>query len=154
MARAVLVVRTNPVPGREPDFMEWYKGYFIPEVVRLPGFVSARLMRFVRPFNPRISNDYDYLVLYEIDSEDPSATCDGLDAAERTRIRVSDALDMDPHPSGLLYEEIWAITKDEALSATVPPWEGATLDLDTVFDGWRPPERSIDNPTSQGDDRT
>jgi hypothetical protein len=46
MNQSILLVLTNPVPGREAEFNDWYDNRHVPEVLAVPGFVSCT--RFVR----------------------------------------------------------------------------------------------------------
>jgi hypothetical protein len=79
--RAVLVVETDPVEGREEEWASWYDGVHIPEILeRVPGFKGAT--RFRRPVSgPGASADFGYLTIYEIESDDPGASLDALLAA-------------------------------------------------------------------------
>jgi hypothetical protein len=103
VARGVYVVRTRPVgPDRDDELNEWYDGTHIPELLAVPGFVSARRFR-------RVGDDGgpEYLAVYEIEADDVSAPLRELRrrsaAGETTR---SDALQLDPPPVVGLYEEL------------------------------------------------
>lgn len=103
MPRGVYVVRTRPVsPEREAEFNEWYDGTHVPELLAVPGFVSARRYRQVGG-----DGEAEYLAVYEIDADDLSAPVQELRrrsaAGETTR---SDALRLDPPPVVGLYEEV------------------------------------------------
>lgn len=41
-AGEVLIGLINPVPGREDEFNDWYSTVHIPELLQLPGFVTAQ----------------------------------------------------------------------------------------------------------------
>jgi hypothetical protein len=79
--RHVLLGLSNVLPGRESDFIRWIDSHHIPEVLRVPGVVSAR--RF------ELSNDqlrdgekpYRYATIYEIETDDLKATFQALRAA-------------------------------------------------------------------------
>ncbi len=103
MARGVYVVRARPVsPEREAEFNEWYDGAHVPELLAVPGFVSARRYR-------RVGDDgeHEYLAVYEIEADDLAAPLQELRrrsaAGETTR---SDVLQRDPPPVVGLYEEL------------------------------------------------
>jgi hypothetical protein len=103
VARGVYVVRTQPVSAdRDDELNEWYDGTHIPELLAVPGFVSARRFR-------RVGEDGapEYLAVYEIEADDVSAPLRELRrrsaAGETTR---SDALRLDPPPIVGLYEEL------------------------------------------------
>jgi hypothetical protein len=103
VARGVYVVRARPVsPDRDGEFNEWYDGAHVPELLAVPGFVSARRYR-------RVGDDGgpEYLAVYEIEADDLAAPVAELRrrsaAGETTR---SDALQLDPPPVVALYEEL------------------------------------------------
>jgi hypothetical protein len=103
VARGVYVVRARPVsPDRDGEFNEWYDGTHVPELLAVPGFVSARRFR-------RVGDDGtpEYLAVYEIDADDVAAPVEEwrrLSAAGATT--RTDALQLDPPPTVGLYEEL------------------------------------------------
>jgi hypothetical protein len=60
----MLVVEIEVEPDYEADFNQWYDNEHVPELVALPGFVSAQRYRL-------LSDSCTYLALYEL--EYPSA---------------------------------------------------------------------------------
>jgi hypothetical protein len=103
VARGVYVVRARPVSAdRDGELNEWYDGAHVPELLAVPGFVSARRYR-------RVGDDGgpEYLAVYEIEADDLAAPVAELRrrsaAGETTR---SDALQLDPPPVVALYEEL------------------------------------------------
>jgi ketosteroid isomerase-like protein len=102
MARGAYVVRVRPVsPEREGELNEWYDRVHIPQLLAVPGFVSARRFRRVGDSGP------EYLTVYEIEADDVETPLRELRrrsaAGETTR---SDALQRDPAPIVGLYEEL------------------------------------------------
>jgi hypothetical protein len=79
MARYVLVVLANPVEGMEREFGEWYDEVHIPEVLSLPGVISAE--RFELANDDFSTSDHRCLVLYECDVESPAAAWDTFKTA-------------------------------------------------------------------------
>jgi len=77
MARHLLVVRTNPLEGKEDEFNRWYSETHIREVVQIPGFESAQ--RFRRSADQiREPDEFAYLALYELETDDLAATLKAL----------------------------------------------------------------------------
>jgi len=105
VARGVYVVRTRAVaPEREDELDDWYDHVHIPELLAVPGFVSARRFR-------RVGGDdgdgVENLAIYEIDADDLSAPVRELrrrSAAGETT--PATALQLDPPPVVGLYEEL------------------------------------------------
>ncbi len=86
---------TNPVPGREAEFVEWYDGRHLQDLLALPGFVSAQRFALTDATGLGKTPEWCSLALYELDTDDP----DGLMAEVRARLGtetmpVSDALDV------------------------------------------------------------
>jgi hypothetical protein len=93
MARHQLLAFTNPVAGREADFNCWYDERHVPDLLAVPGFVSAQ--RFaLTDATGQGRPGWSYLALYELETDDP----DALMAEVRCRLGtdampVSDTLD-------------------------------------------------------------
>jgi hypothetical protein len=91
LSRYRFVVLSNPVAGREDEFNEWYDKHHLREILAIPGIKSGR--RFHRSdaqVSP--SHPYEYLAVYEIETDDIAAVIVGLsDSSGRVR---SDAIDM------------------------------------------------------------
>jgi hypothetical protein len=70
--RNILLVFTNPVPGREAEFHRWYEEDHMPYVLETPGILSAQ--RFVLPTSRRPSrapagSGHRHLVVYELERD-------------------------------------------------------------------------------------
>ena len=105
MARGVYVVRSRPISAEQEDeYNEWYDRTHLPELLQVPGFVSARRFR-------RVDADgaAEYLAIYEIDADE-------LDAPVRELGRRSKAgettpatlIQLDPPPDIALWDEVLA----------------------------------------------
>ena len=95
MAKYCFVVFSDPTPGKEDEYNSWYDDVHLPEVLAVPGFVSARRLKIADV--PAVENTTlpgRYLTLYEMETDDPDAvltymwSCAGTDA-----ITLSDAID-------------------------------------------------------------
>ena len=71
MSENILVVLTNPVPGKENEFNEWYSNIHIQEICQLSGFKSAQRFKLG---DAQLGPDgaQGYLAIYEIEG-DPAA---------------------------------------------------------------------------------
>ncbi len=103
VAHGVYVVRARPAsPEREAEFNDWYDGTHLPELLAVPGFVSARRFRRVDGEGEGVP---EYLAVYDIEAADLSAPVRELRrrsaAGETTR---SDAVALDPPPDVALFE--------------------------------------------------
>jgi hypothetical protein len=65
-----MCVMTSPVSGREEDFQRWYDDQHVPDVMRVPGFVTGQRLRLsaiqhkAPPFPQR------YFAIYDLETED------------------------------------------------------------------------------------
>ncbi len=96
MAKYTFLALTNPVPGKENEFNEWYDRHHVPDVINVPGFVSGQRFKLAdAQFGGEASRQYKYLALYEIETDDIAATIKELRARGGTPdIVPSDAIDM------------------------------------------------------------
>lgn len=93
MAKHLLVVLTNAVPGQEQEFVRWYEEQHLDDVLRVPGFISAQLFKVAcdgaQPLTGR------YVALYEMEAEDPVAAYAGLQkAAQAGQLPMTAAMDL------------------------------------------------------------
>jgi hypothetical protein len=93
MVKHHLLAFTNPAAGREEAFNRWYDEQHVPDLLAVPGFVSAQ--RFsLKDATGQDQAGWSYLALYELETDDP----DALMAEVRSRLGtaampVSDTLD-------------------------------------------------------------
>lgn len=95
MTRHLLLVQSEPVPGRDDEFNSWYDDEHLPAVLEVPGFTAAR--RFVAA--PSVHGEQPsrrYLAIYEIETDDLAAALAALSSAARS-MHISDAFDRSNH---------------------------------------------------------
>jgi hypothetical protein len=84
---------SDAVPGRESDFHIWYENVHIPQILDVPGFVSAQRFEAVEVGDGPIRRRR-YMTLYEIEAADAGAAIAALRARRGTNgLTPSDALD-------------------------------------------------------------
>jgi hypothetical protein len=98
------VVFSNPVPGKEDAYNDWYSNQHLDDVLKVDGFVAAQRFKRVEVAG-NTAGASPYMAIYEIEADDPQAVLDRLVAAvgEGTMI-ISDALDTDA--ATFLYEPV------------------------------------------------
>ena len=68
MATVLMMIKSTVATAEEEAFNRWYDNDHIPQVMSYPGTVSARRYKTL------LSNDqYQYMALYELDSEETFA---------------------------------------------------------------------------------
>lgn len=91
MANALQFALSNPTPGMEAEFNDWYGGSHLQHGVETPGILSGQ--RFRRTVGPWPSGRHDYLMIWEID--DPAyALAELLKVKGSADMPISPAIDM------------------------------------------------------------
>jgi hypothetical protein len=107
MPKAVLVVESQPSdPSREDEYLAWYRDTHIPEVLAVPGFVSATRYK-LRAAGGQAADlgDPRYVTIYEIEAEDVGQPVKELGARSAAGLNSrSEAMQMEPRPTVRLYE--------------------------------------------------
>ena len=98
-----LIVLSRPVAGREDEYNDWYQNTHLQQVVTIDGFRSAQRFRL----REGLSEDgaaAPYVVIYEIESDNPSAALAELKRRAGTALLpISNSLA--PGTVAALYEE-------------------------------------------------
>jgi hypothetical protein len=81
MAKHLLVVLSDAVPGQEQEFVRWYEEQHLDHVLGVPGFVSAQLFKVAHDGAKPLSGRY--VALYEMETDDPVAAYASLQKAAR-----------------------------------------------------------------------
>jgi hypothetical protein len=107
MPKAIMFVQSRPsAPEREDEYNDWYTNIHLPDVLDIPGITAARRFK-ASDAAPPPDGSPEYCAVYELDVDDLSSVMPAL--AERFadgRMRMSDAMEMDPTPSFVIYEQV------------------------------------------------
>lgn len=100
MARYKLIVLSNPHPGQEQDYNDWYSQQHLQDVTAVPGYLSAQRFKLRHPMG--FDHKWQYLAIYEVESDNPEASVEALLSRQGTEAMVvSEALDLDGAVAGL-----------------------------------------------------
>jgi hypothetical protein len=89
-----MVVLAKAAPGRVDDLAEWYDRRHIPDLLAVPGFVSAERHSVMPVKAPSGMQSWDFMLIYEIAGENPFAILQAMGGMMGTeRMPVSDALE-------------------------------------------------------------
>ena len=94
MARFKYVVLSCAQPGRDDEFVAWYKAQHLADVARMPGVVSVQLVRldFQRVYDLD-APQWTLLTQYELEGDNPESVIDSIKAVSGTdAMPMSDAL--------------------------------------------------------------
>lgn len=93
---SVLIVLSNATTDREEEFNDWYDRIHIPEILALPGFVSAERFKLSPvQLSPEATSPstFQYLTIYGIEIQ-PAEAFASLEAAVGTgRMVMSESMD-------------------------------------------------------------
>ena len=102
------MVGTRPSdPTRDSEFNEWYDTTHLHEMCEIPGITSGRRYALSgAQMMPPNATQHEYLAIYEFDTDNVQGMVEEL----RTRmadgtIHLSDAVQLDPLPVVILFEE-------------------------------------------------
>ena len=105
MPKAIMLVQSKPSsPDREDEYNDWYSNTHIPEVCAIDGITTARRYRAsgATPIGPDVP---PYVAVYELEADDLGGVLGDLASrAMDGRMNMSDAMEMDPPPSMVIYE--------------------------------------------------
>ena len=95
MARFSYAVLSRAVPGREEEFVAWYRDQHMKDVVKMPGVISGKVVRldFQRVYDLEAAPQWTLLTLYELEGDDPETIIESIRAASGSdAMPMTDAL--------------------------------------------------------------
>jgi hypothetical protein len=99
MARFNFVIYSNPAPGREAEYNDWYDNIHLKEVGAIPGVKSARRMKLSEQQLFDAARKYRYAAIYEIEAADIKDFIGEMAARSKDgRLQQSGAIDRDALP--------------------------------------------------------
>lgn len=84
MANFHLLALTNCVAGQDEEFNRWYDERHLPDVLAVPGIISAQRFKLCTGFEGQLA--WRYLTLYELNTEDPNAILQELGSRMGTAV--------------------------------------------------------------------
>jgi hypothetical protein len=115
MAKHLFVVFTNPVPGREEEYNDWYSNTHIRDLVSVPGCAAATRYQLSHTQRMEAPHPWQYMAIYEIETDDIQGFLDALNARRGTPdLEMTDTLA--PGTSSYFYAPI-ASAKKAAVAA-------------------------------------
>jgi hypothetical protein len=99
MAHYRLVALTNPVPGREDEYNDWYDNQHLGDVLNVPGFYSAQRFVAEDALSPEPPT-HKYMAIYGFESDDLAKTAEYFVSITNTdKMPISPALNTDASPA-------------------------------------------------------
>jgi hypothetical protein len=96
--RVIQVVFSNPVPGREDQFNEWYDNVHIPELLAVPGMVSATRYALheaaIYHVKGGVVPEHKYMCVYELEGDVDEIMGKIRQRVASGELHMSDSLDL------------------------------------------------------------
>lgn len=100
MAGDLLLVFTNAAAGREDEFHEWYESTHIPDVLSVPGVVSAQRYEVADVETPDVEDApevdppaHGFMVAYALDRDGSAVMAEFGERLTDGRMALSDVMD-------------------------------------------------------------
>lgn len=96
MDRCLYFVFSNPVEGREDEYNRWYSDVHLPDVMRVPGVVSAARYAFLPTSHGEATaapTEHRYVAAYELDRDPEEVLAELGRRAGTPEMEVSEAMD-------------------------------------------------------------
>lgn len=92
--RTIQIVFSNPDEGRDEEFNEWYDNVHVPEVLKVPGVISAQRYD-LRPLAREdwVGPGFRYLAIYEIEGDPDEVLAKTSAAVHNGEIVMSETFD-------------------------------------------------------------
>ncbi|NDJ87919.1 MULTISPECIES: DUF4286 family protein [Mycolicibacter] len=102
MAENLFLVLTNPVPGQDEVFNQWYDTAHVPEVLDVPGVVAAQRYDLCELTVPEDEDlpavlpppSHRYLVVYELDRDPDTVMSEFLKRVMAGKMSLHETLDL------------------------------------------------------------
>jgi hypothetical protein len=88
-----LLAFTKPVEGREDEYNSWYSDTHLPDVLRVPGILTAQRFRVTDSQKNGPAQPWEYLAIYDCEADSVQQIVDGIGTrAGTSEMLVSSAL--------------------------------------------------------------
>lgn len=88
------IVLSKARPGREKEFVDWYGGIHVREVLEVPGILSGQFFECAMVRKDLTGMNYTHMAEYECEADSPQVIVDGLSARQADGLmRMSDSID-------------------------------------------------------------
>src|SRR5271155_1632759 len=93
MARFILMAWSNPSPDRDAEYATWYDETHLPDMLKVPGVVTAQRLRLLR-LAPAKTFPQRYLCLYELEAENEQSARNIINVLNAQNLPLSEVLDV------------------------------------------------------------
>ncbi len=94
----IQIVFSNPAPGKEDEFNDWYDNVHVPELLAIPGFVSAQRYDLLEAGIYRVPGgfapEHRYLCIYEMKGDVDAIMGKVRQSVAAGEVHMADCLDL------------------------------------------------------------
>lgn len=94
----IQVVFANPVEGKDAEFNEWYDNVHIPDLLKVPGMLSAKRYDLheaaVYDYEGGFRPEHRYLCIYEMEGDVDAILAEIMESVASGKAVMSDSLDL------------------------------------------------------------
>ena len=94
----IQVVFSNPVVGKEDEFNQWYDNVHIPELLTVPGMLSATRYALheaaIYHVEGAVAPEHGYMCVYEMEGDVDAIMGKIQESVANGRVHMSDSLDL------------------------------------------------------------
>ena len=94
----IQVVFSNPIEGKDAEFNEWYDNVHIPELMQVPGMLSAKRYALheagIYDVEGGVRPEHRYLTIYEMEGDVNAIMGKIVESVANGEVVMSDSLDL------------------------------------------------------------
>lgn len=115
MPHYLFVVLSNPIEGEEDRFNAFYSDQHIPDVLRVPGIVSARRYVLTEAQRQPTPSPFKYLAIYDIETDDLAGVCAEIGRRSGTDEMPKNMFISQDPKFAYMFEAMWPVMTAEDL---------------------------------------
>jgi hypothetical protein len=87
----VMAVYSNAKPGREAEYLDWYKNVHLGDILKIPGVKTGHVYE-TAPASP--AKPASYMALYDLELDEPATVLQEIGRASQAgEMKMTDAID-------------------------------------------------------------
>lgn len=75
-----MYVFSNPTEGMEQEYLDWYVGQHVHDLLRIPGYVGCRFYKLADSQLSEVEQAYKYMIVWDLETDDIDSVMDDIRA--------------------------------------------------------------------------
>lgn len=75
-----MYVFSNPTEGMEQEYLDWYVGQHVHDLLRIPGYVGCRFHKLADSQLSEVDQEYKYMIVWDLETEDIDSVMEDIRA--------------------------------------------------------------------------